>query len=52
MVYARLDYSNAILYGTTKSYTYSQKLQRAQNFIARIVTRMKRSEHITPVGLL
>ena len=43
----RLDYCNAILYGTSKSNI--QKLQRVQNSIARIVTDTKRSEHITPV---
>jgi hypothetical protein len=47
MVGARLDYCNAILYGTSKSNI--QKLQRAQNSIARIVTGTRRSEHITPV---
>ena len=47
MVGARLDYRNAILYGTTKSNV--QKLQRVQNSIARIVTGTRRTEHITPV---
>jgi hypothetical protein len=47
MVGARLDYCNAILYGTSKSNI--QKLQRVQNSIARIVTGTCRSEHITPV---
>ena len=47
MVGVRLDYCNAILYGTSKSNI--QKLQRAQNSIARIVTGTRRSEHITPV---
>ena len=47
MVGARLDYCNAILYGTTKSNV--QKLQRVQNSIARIVTGTRRTEHITPV---
>jgi len=47
MVGARLDYCNAILHGTSNSVI--QKLQRAQNSIARIVTGTRRSEHITPV---
>jgi len=47
MVSTRLDYCNAILNGTSKSNI--QKLQRAQNSIARIVTGTRRSEHITPV---
>jgi len=47
MVGARLDYCNSILHGTSKSNI--QKLQRAQNCIARIVTGTRRSEHITPV---
>jgi len=47
MVGSRLDYCNAILHGTSKSNI--QKLQRAQNCIARIVTGTRRSEHITPV---
>jgi len=45
MVDARLDYCNAILYGTSKSNI--MKLQRAQNSIARIVTGTRRSEHKT-----
>jgi len=47
MVGAKLDYCNAILHG--KSESNIQKLQRAQNSIARIVTGTRRSEHITPV---
>jgi len=47
MVGAQLDYCNAILHGTSKSNI--QKLQRAQNSIARIVTGTKRSVYITPV---
>jgi len=42
---ARLDYCNAILHGTSKSNI--QKVKRAQNSIARIVTGTRRSEHIT-----
>jgi len=47
MVGARLDYCNAILHGTSQSNI--QKLQRAHNSIARIVTGTRRLEHITPV---
>jgi len=47
MVGVRLDYCNAMLYATSKSNI--QKLRRAQNSIARIVTGTRRSEHITPV---
>jgi len=47
MVGARLDYCNTILHGMSKSDI--QKLQRALNSIARIVTGTRRSEHITPV---
>jgi len=47
MVGDRLDYCNAILHRTSK---YNiQKLQRAKNSIARIVTGTRQSEHITPV---
>ena len=47
MVGARLDYCNAVLYGTSKSNI--QKLQRVQNSLARIVTGTRRSDRITPV---
>jgi len=47
MVGTRLDYCNAILHGTSKSNI--QKLQRAQYYIARIVTGTRQSEYITPV---
>jgi len=47
MVGARLDYCNSVLYGTTN--VNLQKLQRVQNSLARIVTGIKRTEHITPV---
>ena len=40
MVEARLDYCNAILYGTSANI---YKLQLVQNFIARIVTGTKRA---------
>jgi len=47
MVGARIDYCNAVLFGTTKSNI--QKLQRVQNSLARIVTGSTRSEQIKPV---
>jgi hypothetical protein len=47
MVGAQLDYYNAIFYGTSKSNI--QKLQRAQNSIARVVTGMRQIGYITPV---
>jgi len=47
MVGARLDYCNAVLYGTSKSNI--QKLQRVQNSLARIVAGTRRSDRITPV---
>ena len=47
MVCARLDYCNAVLYGTSKSNI--QKLQRLQNSLARVVTGTRRSDRIQPV---
>ena len=44
---ARFDYCNSILYGTSKNNIF--RLQRVQNTLARIVTRMKKFDHITPV---
>jgi hypothetical protein len=47
LVTFRLDYGNALLYGIcTSSLT---KLQRIQNTAARIITRTKKHDHITPV---
>ena len=43
---SKLDYCNALLFGLPNSATY--QLQRAQNTAARIVTRTKKFEHITP----
>ena len=42
-----LDYINALFYGINKQQT--NKLQRAQNATARLVTRTHKSDHITPV---
>ena len=47
LVTSRLDYSNALLYGVNKQLT--NKLQRAQNAAARLITRTRKSDHITPV---
>jgi len=44
---SKLDYCNTILYGLPKSQL--DKLQRVQNTAARLVTRSKKHEHITPV---
>ena len=46
-VTARLDNENSLLLGITK--TQLARLQRVQNLAARIVTRTRRREHITPV---
>ena len=47
LVTSRLDYCNAVLYGLPASVT--NKMQRLQNTCARIITRTRRSDHITPV---
>ena len=44
---SKLDFCNALLYGSTKSVI--DKLQYVQNCAARLVTRARSSEHITPV---
>ena len=44
---SKLDFCNALLYGLTKSVI--DKLQYVQNCAARLVTRTRSSEHITPV---
>jgi len=45
-VTSRLDYGNALLYGLPASAI--QRLQRIQNTAARVVTRRKKHDHITP----
>ena len=44
---SKLDYCNAILYGLPQAQL--DKLQRIQNTAARIVSKTKKSQHITPV---
>ena len=44
---SRVDHMNAILYGVPKCLL--SKLQKVQNNAARIITRSKRRDHITPV---
>jgi hypothetical protein len=44
---SRIDYCNALLCGT--SHRVTQKLQRVQNAAARILTKTKKSDHITPI---
>ena len=47
LVTSRLDYGNALLYGKTKYLT--DKLHRVHNTAARLITRKKKMDHITPV---
>lgn len=47
LVTSRLGYGNALLYGLPTSVI--QRLQRVQNTAARMITRQKKSDHITPV---
>ena len=46
-VTSRLDYCNLLLYGTPNELT--DKLQRVQNTAARLLTRTRKYDHITPV---
>ena len=46
-IHSHIDYCNSLFYGLPK---YSiNRLQKIQNSVARIVTRISRSSHITPV---
>ena len=47
IVHTRLDYCNSLLYGVSAKNT--QRLQRVQNTLARVVTGTRRREHIKPV---
>ena len=47
-VMSRLDYCNALLIGIQQDLI--AKLQRLQNSAARIVSRTRKLEHITPVS--
>jgi hypothetical protein len=46
-VSCRLDYCNSLLYGSTE--TQIRRLQSVQNAAARMVTRARRHDHITPI---
>ena len=48
LVTSRMDYGNALMYGVNASIV--SKLQHVQNTAARLVTRKKKYEHITPTG--
>ena len=45
LIGARLDYANAVLYGTSASNI--NRLQLVQNTVARVVTGLKKSDHIS-----
>ena len=47
LVISRLDYCNAVLYGLPASVT--KAMQRLQNTYARIITKTRRRDHITPM---
>ena len=47
LISCRLDYCNSILYNVPRGKT--DRLERLQNQIARILTKSPRREHITPV---
>lgn len=47
LVSSRLDYCNSLLFGMTK--VNLLKLQRVQNYLARVVTGTHKYDHITPV---
>ena len=46
-IISRLDYANGILYGLPDSSVF--RLQKIQNHAARLVTKTKKYDHITPV---
>ena len=47
IVTAKLDYCNSLLYGTSNANI--TKLQQVQNSLARLVTRTRKYDHISPV---
>ena len=47
LITSRLDNGNALLYGITESQL--KKLQQAQNAAARMLTRTRKFDHISPV---
>ena len=47
LVNSRLDYSNSVLYGTSK--TNLARLQRIQNSLARVVVTARRTDSIKPI---
>ena len=47
LVTSRLDYGNALLYGVNDS--LCKRLQKIQNSAARLISRSKKHDHITPV---
>ena len=47
LVISKLDYANSALYAVNTSYL--KKLQIVQNPAARVITKVKRRDHITPV---
>ena len=47
LVTSRLDYGNALLHGLPQRAL--QRLQNVQNCVARLITRTRKYEHITPV---
>ena len=47
LVTTRLDYGNALLQGLPQ--VLIERLQRIQNYAARLITGSRKSEHITPV---
>ena len=46
-VLSRLDYANSLLAGSTK--TLKDRLQIVQNDAARLIVKVRRSEHVTPI---